>query len=283
MIQGRIHPYEHNWDAMSAKVPIMDPLSLMWLDRQRAEHVPINTILRRESTLRSIGIAGTATRGGVEEWWSTRRHLAPATRTNDLANLRAFYKWAQRWEHRADDPTLRLDAPHVTNGLPRPMSRHDLHRLLADLPDDLRRAVALGAYGGLRVSEAAALRWPNVDQETRQLRVIDSKGGKSRAVPLGPILTDHLLPDTGGNVVTGKRAGYTAASLQRKVNRAIRGQGVDATFHQLRHRYGTIAYQATGDLVAVGRAMGHSSIVTTQIYAAANDDMSAKIAAAVER
>lgn len=261
----------------------MDDLSRTYVEWCAADRQPPNTVASRARVLRSVGTAGTATREEIEAWWATRRDLSPGTRANDLANLRSFYKWAQRWEHRADDPTLRIDAPHVANGIPRPMSRHDLHKLLAALPDDLRRAVALGAYAGLRVSEAAALHWANVDIETRQLRVIDSKGGKNRVVPLGPILTDHLLPDTGGNVVTAGGSAFTAATLQRKANRAIRANGIDATFHQLRHRYGTIAYQATGDLVAVGRAMGHSSVVTTQIYAAANDDVAAKIAAAVER
>ena len=67
------------------------------------------------------------------------------------------------------------------------------------------------------------------------------------------------------------------------MNRAIHRLGVEATFHSLRHRYGTLAYQATRDLVAVGRQMGHSSPVTTAIYAAAADDVADEIAAAVAR
>lgn len=44
-----------------------------------------------------------------------------------------------------------------------------------------------------------------------------------------------------------------------------------------------MAYQATRDLVAVGRQMGHSSPVTTAIYAAASDDVADAIAEAVAR
>jgi len=255
----------------------------MWIEWCERERLPQNTIARRAVTLRNVGIAGTATREDIEIWWQSRADLAPATRANDLANLRSFYRWCQRWEHRDDDPTRRLDAPKVGNNLPRPMQRPDLLRLLEVLPDDLRRAVCLGAYAGLRVSEAAALSWIDVDTETGTLRVNDSKGGKSRVVSVSPILVDNLLPITGGNVVTAGAPPYSPANLQRKVNRAIKAAGVDATFHQLRHRYGTVAYQATGDLIAVGRAMGHSSPVTTAIYAQANDDVAAKIAAAVVR
>ena len=261
----------------------MDDLSRAWLDHLTAEHVPRNTIAARARVLRSVGDAGTATREGIEAWWATRRDLSPPTRANDLANLRSFYKWARRWEHRDDDPTSRLDAPKVAKGLPRPVSRADLRTLLDNLPDDLRRATALGAYAGLRVSEVAALHWADVDVEARRARILGTKGGKSRLVALGPLLIDYLLPDTGGNVVTGTARTYTAATLQRRVNRAMKRAGVDATFHQLRHRYGTLAYQATRDLVAVGRQMGHTSPVTTAIYAAASDDVADEIAEAVAR
>ena len=262
---------------------VMDPLSDAWIAHLEAERTPANTIAARARVLRSVGSAGDATREDIEAWWATRRDLSPATRSNDLANLRAFYRWCRRWEHRDDDPTTRLDAPKVDKGLPRPVSRHDLRRLLDTLPDDMRRAVALGAYAGLRVSEVAALHWSDVDVEARRARIIATKGTKSRLVAIGSVLIDQILPDTGGNVVTGTSEQLSASALQRRVNRAIQRAGVDATFHQLRHRYGTLAYQATRDLVAVGRQMGHASPVTTAIYAAASDDVADQIAEAVTR
>ena len=164
----------------------------------------------------------------------------------------------------------------------RSMSRADLIRLLPTLPDDLRRAVCLGAYGGLRVSEAAALTWHDVDLETRRIRVL-GKGGKTRLIGMSPLLLDELLPDTGGNVVTAGGAPYSAASLQRRVNRAIRAAGVECTYHQLRHRFGTVALAATGNLLAVSRAMGHASPATTAIYAATSDADLDVIADAVTR
>lgn len=261
----------------------MDQLSQLHLDYLAAEHVPTNTVRSRLRVLKSLGNAGSATREEVEAWWATRRDRAPGTRVNDLGNLRSFYEWCEKWEHRADDPSKRLDAPKVDKGLPRPTSRADLRRMLDTFPPDLRRAVALGAYAGLRVSEVAALDWADVDVEARRARIWHSKGGKSRMVALGFVLIDELLPDTGGNVVTAGGDRQSAATLQRRVNRAIRGLGIDDTFHQLRHRYGTLAYQATRDLVAVGRQMGHSSPVTTAIYAAASDDVADAIADAVSR
>ena len=262
---------------------LTDPLSLAWLDWMDGSRIPAHTVARRRAVLRGLGNAGTATRGDVETWWTSRAHLSAATRANDLACLRAFYKWCARWEHRGDDPSIRLDAPKVAKGLPHPTSRTDLRKLLEGaLPPDLTRAVALGAYAGLRVSEVAALDWRDVDLEARRARVL-GKGQKWRLVALGVILIDYLLPDTGRNVVTGTDEVYSAAQLQRRVNRAMKVAGIDGTFHSLRHRYGTLAYQATLDLVAVGRQMGHTSPVTTVIYAAASDDTADIIAEAVAR
>lgn len=263
---------------------MMDALSERWLAYLRAEHAPANTIARRASVLRSVGNAGTATRDEIESWWASRRDRSAATRSNDLACLRTFYRWCARWEHRADDPTARLDAPKAEKGLPRPLGKADLGRLLADLPPDLRRAAVLGAYAGMRVSEAARLDWADVDIDARRARIWHSKGGKSRVVALGVVLLDELLPALErGNVVTAGGAVHTGQQLQRRVNRAMHALGVEGTFHSLRHRYGTLAYQATRDLVAVGRQMGHSSPVTTAIYAAASDDVADLIAEAVAR
>jgi integrase len=249
-----------------ATIPLTDPLSLAWIAWCRDEHKPATTTASRARALRTLGNAGTATREEVEAWWRSRAHLSPASRHSDLAHLRSFYRWAVRWEYRDDDPTLRLDSPHVEQGLPRPMSREDLHKVLDSAPAPDRRAVALGAYAGLRISEAARLDWSDVDLESLQIFVMHSKGGKSRRVPISAVLLEALLPNTGGNVVGGGEA-HDVDWLARRIRKAFRRAGVHATFHQLRHRYGTLAYKATGDVLAVSRLMGHSNLNTTAIYA----------------
>jgi integrase len=272
---------------MSPSIPLTDPLSLAWIQWCRDEHKPVATIASRTQSLRSIGNAGTATREDVEAWWRSRAHLSASTRHNGLANLRSFYRWCIRWEYRLDDPTLRLDSPRVDPGLPRPMTREDLHKALDQLyRPDIRRAVCLGAYAGLRISEAAALDWSDVDLENRQLRIMNSKGNKSRRVPMSPVLLDALLPNTGGNVVLGGTvvagAGpMSAQRLERRVRDAFKALGIDATFHQLRHRYATIAYEATGDILAVSRLLGHANLNTTQIYVRTREDVARAIALAV--
>jgi len=252
-------------------------------DRRRSP----NTIARYRSVLervnREAGNPATLTQTQVEAWWQTRLDQAPATRANELAVLRSFYKWATRFDHRPDDPTRRLDPPKIPNHIPRPIGEADLSRLLGELTadaPDLRRAVALGAYAGLRVSEVAGLSWADVDQDRRRIYV-RGKGGKERAFGLSPVLLDKILPETVGNVVTAGGDPYTGAVLQRKINRLMSRHRIGHTFHNLRARAATLALAKGENTFAVAIAFGWSSVETAKSYAVVGDEALDRIAAAV--
>lgn len=249
---------------------------LAWAERDRLRSP--NTLKRYRAVLGqldALGIdAAAATLEDVERWWGTRLDRSPATRDNELACLRAFYKWAARFGHRIDDPTRRLDPPKVPVRVPRPIGRADLEHLLTlarEESPDLGRALALGAYAGLRVGEAAGLDWSDVDDETRRIYVT-GKGDKQRIVPLSALLLDLLLPRVAGNVVTAGADPYSADTLQRKVNRFIQGQGVEHTSHDLRKRGATLAAAKGVPLNVIAAAFGWSSIETAKHYAAVSDD-----------
>lgn len=242
-------------------------------DRRRSPH----TLARYRAVLSNVfpehGEPATITAGGVEAWWATRYELSPATQANELACLRSFFKWATRFDHRQDDPTRRLDAPKVPNNVPRMIGRTDLERLLGEYTADsldLRRAFALGAYGGLRVSECAELNWRDVDIEQRRIYV-RGKGMKERPVPLSAFLLDYLLPNTGGNVLTGSMGGYTGATLQRRVNRLMARVGINHTFHDLRKRGASVALSKGANPAAVRTMFGWSSMETVSHYAVVGD------------
>mgnify|MGYP001117789818 CR=1 FL=1 len=94
---------------------------LTWMSRDRG--APDNTIRSYRAALLSLAsVAGDpayADQEAVETWWSTRLDDAPATRTQRLAAIRSFYKWATRFDVRADDPTRRLTAPKIGKRVPR--------------------------------------------------------------------------------------------------------------------------------------------------------------------
>ena len=266
-------------------------------DRDRAA----NTLIRYRQVLSQVAVEieadpASATRAQIEQWWATRYDMAAATRNNELACLRSFYRWLGRFHDRPDDPTRRIDPPKIRRRVPRPMGETDLDRLLAaskDIPD-VRRALCLGAYAGLRIGEAAACDWSWIDQEARRIYVM-GKGSKERAMGLSPLLLDKLLPDTGGNVISAGGPPHNPATLQKRINRFIQrtlyhnpDTGLTVlpdnalTFHALRKRAATLAIAKTGNIHAVADAFGWESIETAATYAVAQGETLDAIAAAVQ-
>lgn len=260
---------------------------LEWVRQDRGRS--LNTVTTYRRSARSLGMPLIeATREDIEAWWRRRAVDADgnprphSARNNELSALRSFYKWAQKFEHRIDNPTVRLDLLNKQKRISRFIGNDDLDKLLGTLPPDLRRAVALGAYGGLRVAEAAVLDWRDVDQDRRRM-IVRGKGDKERNVGCSFTLLAILLPDTGGNVVTGGGLEHDGHYLQVKVNAAIRAAGVNETFHKLRHRFGYMAAEAGIPATSIAKAMGHESLTTTMAYIAAVDSDLDLIAEAVSR
>lgn len=254
-----------------------------WLEHDQS--VSPHTLATYRRTWRTVSFDPlTATLEDAEAWWTSRRDKSIGTRRNELAAVRSFYRWAIRFGHTDDDPTRRITPPKARNKLAVYVGRQELLTLLDGLPDDLRRATALGAYGGLRVSEAAALHWRDVDRELHRITVRAGKGERDRMVGLNAILLDHLLPERRGcYVVTGEERTWDGHTLGRKWTAAANALGVEATFHKLRHRFGTMAASSGVPLTSVQRAMGHASPATTAIYVAASDTDLDLIADAVAR
>lgn len=222
----------------------------------------------------------------LRRWWrstAATRGRAPATRVAERSHIREFFKWCVREELRADDPTMRLDAPRRRRRLPRPADEQAVRRMLADLEGKEWRAVALASLAGLRCAEVAAVRPRHVrfDSEGRATLRVSGKGGHERAVPIPPALARDLaaLPPDAPAVPTQYGTAYTPDGMSAALGRLLREHGVQASAHMLRHAFATRAYSATGDLLATQRALGHANPATTAVYA---DVTGADVRAAVE-
>jgi site-specific recombinase XerD len=213
----------------------------------------------------------------LRRWWRNMgtRGLAPSTRATNLRHLRVFYRWCQREEIRADDPTRRLDAPRVPHNLPRPASAAAVRDMLAALDGPEWLALALAAYAGLRCAEITRVHPRDVhyddegDEDTVALWV-HGKGHRERLVPLAPELAralGKLPPDR--PAVRSRRYGtpYTPGSLSKLLSKLMAEHGVDGTAHSLRHLYGTLVHRGSGDLLSTQRLLGHVRADTTAGYA----------------
>lgn len=257
---------------------------------------------RSARTIRSYGDAVSAfaarlgasagldriTRQTITQYQTAIGSRSPKTVGLHLTAIRAFCRWAIDSELRTDDPTARIVWPKQGQRLPgRALSRAQARQLMATLqvPAGLppgeeyqrrrnRRAVMLMLYAGLRLSEAAALRWRDVDLEARVLVVRGGKGDKDRALPLHPELLAELAAAGAGQdpaaAVVGKRDGsaLSGKSLAHVFERYIPSFGLPfrVTAHQLRHSFCQGLIDQRANLQEVQELMGHADPRVTTRY-----------------
>lgn len=196
-------------------------------------------------------------------------------RRNMVHNVKGFYRWAHSIAEILDvDPGLRVVAPREPARLPRPIADERLRTALDLAPEPIRTWFVLAAYCGLRACEIAPLRRRDLllDQEPPTLIVRDGKGGKMRAVPMPELVVAVLEPYMLRSVFfprwDDRPDPITAGQLQRHANRFLHDQGIPDTLHSLRHWYGSMTYRHSGfDLRVTQDLLGHSSPVTTALYA----------------
>jgi integrase/recombinase XerD len=255
--------------AMSAGASELDPP--LWARHMRAQGLSPATIEARLGELARwttrIGDPRDPTRatpGALMDMLDDRA-LAAGTRVGVLARLHAYYAWAGC----GFDPTSQTPRPKVPAYLPRPTPETDVAIALAAATGRLRVMVGLAALAGLRVAEIAMLRWDHVDLVARRLRVL-GKGNKVRVVPIHRALLEILdeQPQTGPWVVMGRHGRHlSAAYCSDLIWRHLRACGIDGQPHELRHRFATVLYHSTRDVLVVQQALGHSKVTSTQGYA----------------
>lgn len=196
-----------------------------------------------------------------------------ATVARHIAALRTFYLWCVREDHLSESPAAGLRSPRIGRHLPRVPSQAACAEIL-DQPGELRDlALAELLYGaGLRVAEAAALCWADLDLDQSRVLVRSGKGGKSRQVPLTPPAVEllrRLAEGVAEGPVFRNRSG--GALTDRSMRRIVRKLGLRAGVghvhpHAFRHAFATHLLDHGADLRAVQELLGHRSLSTTQRY-----------------
>jgi len=203
---------------------------------------------------------------------------ASTSSSRKLSALRGWLKYLVERGYMEQDPSSGVRGPKLPGTLPRALSLEDVTRMIEEgtgKRNQLRdKALLEILYGsGLRVSEAASLKWTNVDLAERNLRVL-GKGQKERIVPLGTHSIKALkewrssLKEDSDFVFPGKEDGHIAVrTLTRVVMRASKRVGLSGvTPHMLRHSFATHMLEGGASLKALQELLGHESLLTTQRY-----------------
>lgn len=189
---------------------------------------------------------------------------SPATRRSMRASLRGYYSWRVLTDRATRSPAAVLLPVRVPRGKPRPTADDVFLDALNAADDRTRLMLLLAARVGLRRGEIARVHSDDVvrDFVGYSLRV-RGKGERVRIIPLADEVA-RLLLEVDGWAFPGAIDGHLSpAHVTKIISRALGGGGA----HQLRHRFATRLYRATGhDLRVVQEALGHESITTTAIY-----------------
>lgn len=162
---------------------------------------------------------------------------------------------------------------------PKALTEAELRRLLAKIPDEHRLFIEFLAHTGLRIGEAVALRWQDVDLGRRRVQVRrrlylgsfappKSRYGR-RDVPLSPGMAQRLWtirkdrhPADVDPLFPSRSGGYLDASnlFARVLKPAARAAGVSwCGFHTLRHTCATLLFRRGLNAKQVQVWLGHHS------------------------
>jgi integrase/recombinase XerD len=238
-------------------------------------------------------------RSHIREYTRTLHHYKPRTQRRMLATVKSLFAFLEREGVVEPNParSLRLDI-RLGRILPRTVSLSTLQaffrELYANRTRRMRQArcsklairdVALFELmfsSGMRVSEISNLRVGTVDLDRRAI-LVRGKGNKERVIPICDVevlsaLAAHLSlksisPDADTFFFTnrfGRR--LSEQSIRMALRRHTRAAHLDKiTPHVFRHTVATMLLEQGVDLRFIQAFLGHSSIITTTIYAHVND------------
>ncbi len=142
---------------------------------------------------------------------------------------------------------------------------------LVETPCDipvLKTAALFSCLTSLRISDILALRWEDIVDYSaggKCVHIITQKTQTEDIIPIGDEALELIGGSGTGLVFKGLRRSWTQSPMKRWIRSA--GIDKDITFHCARHGFATLALCKGMPIESVSRVLGHTNIVTTQIYA----------------
>jgi site-specific recombinase XerC len=190
-----------------------------------------------------------------------------STKANYVSRLRSIYKHLNKMDLvNGNNPAADLPNVKSGRGVPKPITKGEFEKLLAEATQPYRDWFILGGMVGLRAHEVAKIEGADLieDQGGYSLRVI-GKGKTDLVVPVAHQVAETIQKY---NTLGPLWEVDPNAFSKRAANEMRRILGPNAKhFHSLRHYFATTMLEkSNGDLLAVRDLMRHSSVATTQVY-----------------
>lgn len=230
---------------------------------------------------------------GIKEYIGYMQEIGkkPSTISRGLASIRSFYQYETKNKSVDKDPTEGIQSPKIEKRVPSVLTSNEVALLLEQPKDvDLKgirdKAMLEFAYAtGMRVTEIISLNVEDVNLETGY--VTCKSGKKERTVPIGNMslkaLKEYMLNARTTLIKDeNEKALFVNVNGQRltrqgfwKIIKYYKEQAhieKDITPHVLRHSFATHLLQNGADLKSIQTMLGHSDILSTQIYMQFQDE-----------
>jgi len=213
--------------------------------------------------------------------------LGAYSQTRIISGIRAFFKYLNIEDAIETDPSELLESPKLGRKLPVVLDISEIEKIISaidlSLPEGQRnRTIVEVLYGcGLRVSELVNLKLSELYLNEGMISVT-GKGNKQRFIPIGEEAKKSILlylqydriklaPDKENEDTLflnrlGRRLSRQMIFIIIKDLVAKAGIRKKVSPHTFRHSFATHLVQNGADLRAVQDLLGHSSIITTEIY-----------------
>lgn len=221
------------------------------------------TVQQRVTRLRALGVPPEdATTADVLA--SLPADSKQATKRVYLGALRAAYRDLLSLGLVQRDPTIGVRIPGVGRNLPRPLSDEQVQALLAERGRE-RDWTVLGCYAGFRASDVVSVYAEDLVRTGSGMAVrVHGKGNVEALIPAHDLVVEVITRQA----TRGPLWRLQPASMSHRWAAWAYDLGISARFHQCRHWFGTNVLRSSGDLLVTRDLMRHTSVATTQIYAA---------------
>lgn len=216
--------------------------------------------------------------------------LSVSSIARNVSSIRGFHEFAVVEGMAEANPAELVELPKKAQNLPEVLSAEEVSEIISipsrESDAGIRNAAILETLyaTGMRVSELVNLELNNLIFEIGFIRVV-GKGNKERLVPVGEVAQaalEHYIevvrpkfqsdknPQKAKNRVFLSQRGnpLSRMSIWNIVNDAAERAGIEKNVypHIFRHSFATHLLEGGADLRAVQEMLGHSSIITTEIY-----------------
>ena len=188
--------------------------------------------------------------------------------SNIMSIIKSFYSFLGENEYITTNPTKGINAVKIDKKAPIYLTQDEMQALIDTAMSPRDNLIVKMLYAtGVRVSELVNIRKQDIDLDRNTIKVF-GKGAKERVVLLPEVLKSQLEAYCRGFSNDQRLFELNIRTVERDIKTLAARAGINKkiTPHKLRHSFATHMLQNGGNVVAIQKLLGHTSLNTTQIY-----------------